>query len=190
MIVETFCIYHLIGKRRVMTDINLSPQGKSKHAATLARSLRIDMTPMVDLGFLLITFFIFSSVLSKPTAMNLLLPKAGPPTGIPESKTLTILIADGKSICYEGFAQSLADAHIVDMQSGQNNLCKLIAGKQQSLNNNGGSAASLMVIIKPAPQSNYQQLVAVLDEMTISAVKKYAIADIDAEDEKLLSPMH
>ena len=122
--------------------------------------------------------------------MNLLLPKAGPSTPVPESKTLTILIADGQAICYEGFVQSLAETHIVDIRSGQNNLRNLVAGKQQSLKNSGGSAASLTVIIKPTPQSNYQQLVTVLDEMTISAVKKYSIADVDAEDEKLLSLMH
>ncbi|HEX5025124.1 MAG TPA: biopolymer transporter ExbD [Agriterribacter sp.] len=173
-----------------MIDINVSSRGKSTQAVALTRSLRIDMTPMVDLGFLLITFFIFSSVLSKPTAMNLLVPRAGPPTGIPESKTLTVLVDDGKVICYEGFVQSPAETHIVDMRSGQNNLRNLVARKQQSLKNSGGSAASLVVIIKPTPRSNYQQLVTVLDEMTISAVKKYTIADVDAEDEKLLSLMH
>jgi len=177
-------------KLMVMTDLNLSQQGKSKHAGALARSLRIDMTPMVDLGFLLITFFIFSDVLSKPTAMNLLLPKAGPSMPVPESKTLTLLIADGKTICYEGFAENPTDAQVNDLHSGRNELRNIIAGKQQSLKNSSLSPASLMVIIKPTPLSNYQQLVALLDEMTISAVKKYAIAETDAADEKLLALMH
>ena len=56
-------------------------------------NLKIDMTPMVDLGFLLVSFFVFTTEISKPALTNLYMPKGGDPTPIPKSRSLTILLA-------------------------------------------------------------------------------------------------
>ena len=170
-----------------MADFNLPAEGKLKHGASVARALRIDMTPMVDLGFLLITFFIFNSVVSKPSAMQLLLPADGPTTPFAATRTLTVLLGNnGTAICYGGFAHQPSGLSVVNLFSDQQALRNVIVKQQLTVKQALGNQASLTVIIKPGWQSNYRQLVAALDEMTISGIKKYAIADMDEADKKLL----
>ena len=70
-----------------MADIQQSAGKKNR------RSIGMDFTPMVDLGFLLITFFMLTTVLSKPTVIALTRPVDGEPTEYSESSTLTVILS-------------------------------------------------------------------------------------------------
>ncbi len=156
---------------------------------SLSRQLRVDMTPMVDLGFLLITFFIFTAVADTPRTLKLLMPVDSPSSTLtPESKTLTVLLtAPGEAVCYEGRADDSPALHRADMTTGREELRHIILAKQQVLRRHTGTADSMVVVIKPGQESNYQQLIATLDEMIICGVKKHAIATWDESDRLLVS---
>ena len=61
-------------------------------------NLKIDMTPMVDLGFLLIAFFVITTELSKPTVADLYIPKGDKPMPLANSKALTVLLGKNNTV--------------------------------------------------------------------------------------------
>jgi biopolymer transport protein ExbD len=81
--------------------------GKKKHGKKRAKktSTHIDMTPMVDLGFLLLTFFILTTTFNKPQAMQLTMPKklddpTVKPNTVAADHTLNVLLTKDNTVYY------------------------------------------------------------------------------------------
>lgn len=148
-------------------------------------STRVDLTPMVDLGFLLITFFIFTTNMSKPTAMKLIMPKEGPDMPIGESAALTICpIAGDKVFYYHGNLEEALVNHQYGFTSYsiKGGIGTVIREKQAAMDLAGKKRNDLMLIIKPGDMSSYRNTVDLLDEVMINAITHYAIVDISKED--------
>lgn len=143
-------------------------------------STRVDMTPMVDLGFLLITFFIFSTTMAQPTAMQLIMPKdtdkQEEQTKVKASGALTILLGKSNGVYYyEG------DDPTKLQSSDYKNIREVVINKKKST-----KPEDFVVVIKPNDEANYQNVVALLDEMSINEVKKYALVSISPVENDLL----
>jgi biopolymer transport protein ExbD len=145
-------------------------------------STRVDLTPMVDLGFLLITFFIFTTTMSQPTAMKLSMPDDRDqthPTNIKQSGALTILLAKDHNIFY--YEGELAPNASNFKSSNFKDIRNEIISKKQSSND-----VDFFVTIKPSDESTYKDVVDILDEMTINVVKRYALVDISPVEMQLV----
>lgn len=145
------------------------------------------MTPMVDLGFLLITFFIFTSTMAESKATDLLLPKEGEPSHLKESNALTLLLADSNRVyVYEGDLKGANQKNNVHAASFGNktDIRNFIQKKQSIL---GENKEELMVLIKPSVKSHYSNIVDALDEMLINNVKRYAVMDMSVEEQAFIS---
>lgn len=134
-------------------------------------STKVDLTPMVDLGFLLITFFIFTTTMSQPTSMNLNMPKdtdkQDDNTKVKESGSLTLMLGKSNVIYY------YYGADPSKMQTtGYKEVRQIILDKKRST-----PADDFFVIIKPDKDATYKNAVDVLDEMNINDVGKYAMVD-------------
>ena len=149
-----------------MAEINTSKNSGKKYAHKL---IRVDLTPMVDLGFLLITFFILTTTMQSHTVMKLIVPKDSErTTDVAQSRTITFILERNDSIgYYDGFAKDLKHAGFAEMR-------RLIWQKQISL---GSKKDSMIIIIKPTKESSYKNFVDAMDEILISNCKTYFVAE-------------
>ncbi|MGB8194462.1 MAG: biopolymer transporter ExbD [Chitinophagaceae bacterium] len=170
-----------------MAEMDTSGGGHHKKGPGVKKqkklSTRVDLTPMVDLGFLLITFFIFTTTMSQPTAMQLFLPKD---TDKPEeqnkvkaSGALTIMLGANDVIYYyEGELQPNGTNFKTTTFKEVRNV---IMDKKKATD-----PKDFMVVIKPDNEATYKNTVDILDEMTINDVKRYAMVDIAPVEVQLI----
>ncbi len=152
--------------------------------------LRIDMTPMVDLGFLLITFFVFTTTMSMPKATDLFMPKDSINDSMPLSKSLalTMLLDDNNKIYYYhgDFNEALHANEIFETNySTYAGMGEVIRQKQKDIDASKkfpDGKKGLMLIIKPTSGSVYKNVIDAMDEAVINDVRKYAIVE-PVEDE-------
>jgi biopolymer transport protein ExbD len=161
---------------------------------------RVDLTAMVDLAFLLITFFMLTTSLSKPKSMDLGLPdkdeKDKPEVDIKvdQRRTVTIILGkDDKIKWFHGLIEAPeAGGAPTNAVYGKNGIRKEILKRVVSIPQViGDKDKGMIVIIKPTKKSTYRNLVDILDEMAICNVPTYAIVnDITPEEMKLVDEMN
>lgn len=139
-------------------------------------STRVDLTPMVDLGFLLITFFIFTTTVSQPTSMNLNMPKdtkdPNLDTKVKESGSLTLLLGKGNVIYYY-FKNDPATMQTTGYKDVRDVILKKKASTPET---------DLFIIIKPDKDATYKNAVDILDEMKIDDINRYAMVNPTADE--------
>lgn len=160
-------------------------KGKKK-ARSKKMSTRVDLTAMVDLGFLLITFFMLATTFNKPKTMEIVKPaKDDDKKDIPVikmSKTVSFLLGNNDKIYWYVSPDSITSETSLALDSvdyGPNGVRKIIQRRIKEVHEQWTDTTNLFVMIKPLPSSKYKNIVDILDEMTISNVKIYAILKPD-----------
>lgn len=147
------------------------------------RAVNIDFAPMVDLGFLLITFFIFTTELSKPKAFGLHVPDDSnvipDPPQTPHSATITLLMKENGIIDYfEGRKESPLQTGSTHLYQ-QTALRKLLINKRSRIIQQLNTDSNYTVIIHPSAATSYKEMIDILDEMKINDIRKYVLMDTE-----------
>jgi biopolymer transport protein ExbD len=164
-----FAVAFISLKTKFMDAINNNKKG----------SLNIDFAPMVDLGFLLITFFIFTTELSKPKAFGLHVPDdrevIPDPPQTPHSVTITLLMKENGVIDYfEGKEEEPLQKGTTSIYAN-NSLRNLLIDKRNRILQQHNTDSNYTVLIRPSDFTTYKELIDVLDEMKITDIKKYVL---------------
>ena len=165
-----------------MAELNQS-SGKTSGRHTKKMPVRVDLTAMVDLAFLLITFFMLTTSLHKPYRMEVNMPVDAPPQPYAENTTMSICLgAKNKAVYYLGMPEKpVTTPQIVnygkDVRMAILDMTKRVFAKTGKI---------MSLIIKPAEHSRYENLVDVLDEANITKVPSYTIAKITPSDVSFL----
>jgi len=187
-----------------MAEMDVSSGGGHKKGPGVKKSkkmsTRVDLTPMVDLGFLLITFFMFTTTLAKPKTMEINMPNKEKidekdQTKVKESTAMTILLSkEHRVYYYEGIGSDPTKPPELKVTyfKAKDGIRDAIIAKQQKveeLKRSGelGAKDQATILIKPDDNSTYDDLVNILDEMSINDVRVYAIVDITPVDKEFIT---
>lgn len=165
-----------------MADIEVKSHDDSGKVRAKKQSTKVDMTPLADLGFLLITFFMFTTTFSKPNVMGLNMPpkQENPPPDqkdpeIDLTNSISIVIGgDNKLYWHQQDKTKLTADQLHETSYSKEGIRNdILAAKQRAK-----TPDNFTVIIKPTDESTYENLVNVLDEMEITESSRYGIVDI------------
>ncbi|MEQ8686267.1 MAG: biopolymer transporter ExbD [Imperialibacter sp.] len=169
-----------------MPEINQSPPsgGKDNKVKAKKMSTKIDMTPMVDLAFLLLTFFMLATTFNKPQTMEITMPEKPKDESeqplVNEKRVLNLLLANNDKIYwYVG---------LTDPTPATTNYTP--EGVRAVLVEQSNAISGLVVLIKPTEQSTYQNLVDILDEMQITNMTRYALVEPEVAETMLIEKIN
>jgi biopolymer transport protein ExbD len=204
-----------------MAEIDGGGGGKHKGGKKRGKKLstRVDFTPMVDLGFLLITFFMLTTSMNKPQTMEINMPVKEKDkvedSKVKASQAITLLLAKDDKVVYyfvdavtgdpgtpqiQNFGAKGIRATLLEENKKRNPKLDSIPIYKEMLNKGTikedeykkhvfdikSYKEALIVVIKAADNSRYNNLVDILDEMLICNIGRYAVVDItDPEIEML-----
>jgi biopolymer transport protein ExbD len=154
--------------------------GKKGKVRAKKSSTRIDMTPMVDLAFLLLTFFMLTTTFSKPQTMEITMPeKPKEEDKLPEvneKKVVTLILgANDKIYWYHG----ITDPKLEVTDFSANGIRKILLKQAAEI-------PGMILLIKPGDDSRYKNMVDILDEMNITNMQRYALVKITDTDKELV----
>lgn len=165
-----------------MAEIEVKDQSaKGGKVRSKKQPPHVDLTPMVDLAFLLITFFMLVTTFNKPNVMDLGLPakpkenQKPPETEIKLSNSISIIIGKDNRLFYHQQDQAGLNEQTLNETSFDREGIRQVIQQAKA---RAEDQTKFTVIIKPTDDAMYRNFVDILDEMAITKSEQYGVTDI------------
>lgn len=185
-----------------MADIDTSDDGghgkKKGGPKQKKKSTKVDMTAMVDVAFLLLTFFILTTTLASPSAMEIAKPPPieedkpdNEPKKVDEKKIMTLILGEKDQVhYYQGMPE---DGPLRTTDFGEEGVRKIISDHLNRYPNRCPKGTKdtkncwdPIFVVKPNATCVYRNVVDILDELRISGATKYSYTEVTGADSLFL----
>ncbi|MBL0315542.1 MAG: biopolymer transporter ExbD [Flavobacteriales bacterium] len=198
----------LIQKSNTMADL-IQAEKAAKGSRAIRRRPMIDMTPMVDLAFLLLTFFVLAATLTKPKVIEIIYPdSSGEPSPINEDGAVTLLLGHSReqTFYYEGLFRGDStqllhtdfspkqfraylfqrNGHTIDEVNVLRNDFQQgkISGETFRVQYSGivSAKGAPVVIIKTCEDTPYERIISAMDELNLTEIRNRVIQRMSDEE--------
>jgi biopolymer transport protein ExbD len=148
--------------------------GKKKRKKGKRLGIRIDMTPLVDVAFLLLTFFMLTTSMARPQTMEINLPPdENVKVEIAESNLLTLRVNEKGEVFYN-----------IGMEGAQKMEFSKLRGY---VRDQGQQKPKLVTLVKIDPKAKYETMVNIMDELNQADMQRFSVAKMTEQDQKLIA---
>ena len=161
----------------------VQPQASGKGGGKTALGLRkrkrvgvgIDMTPMVDVAFLLLIFFMVTTVFRRPLAMEVNMPEKDAKVEVKESNVMTLYVKEDGSMLYDVGRQGLNPVTWDELRE--------VLVLEADYN------PELIVLAKVDRKTKYEYMVDLLDTFDDAQMERFSVIPMTDEDRALVEGM-
>jgi biopolymer transport protein ExbD len=133
--------------------------------------IRIDMTPMVDVAFLLLIFFMVTTVFRTPKALEINLPPKEATVQVAESKTMSIrILADGRLYWKRGAKENPWNRSSIAQVK---DVLKPYVGQSE-----------LIMVVKVDRDADFENMVQMLDELHAAKLTRFSITPLEDKEKQ------
>jgi biopolymer transport protein ExbD len=146
------------------------PKKKGVHRPKRRVGVRIDMTPMVDVAFLLLIFFMVTTVFRTPQALEI---------NLPPDDNIKIEIAESKVLS----VRVLPDDRTY-WKRGKDPWARTDVGGLSGVFKNFKGNKDLVVVIKIDRDAKFNNMVKIIDQLDLATLTRFSLGTLSPEEKK------